>query len=71
MAAHLRRELRIDVEMVRGHYAEFKVLVDGEVVVDGGAIAALGVLPSRRKVLEAVRARLANDGSDERSLEGA
>jgi hypothetical protein len=43
--------------MVRGHYGEFKVLVDGEVVVDGGAAAFLGVLPSGRKIVEAVRAR--------------
>lgn len=44
--------------MVHGHYGEFKVLVDGEVVVDGGALTVLGVLPSSRKVLAAVRARL-------------
>ena len=44
--------------MVHGRYGEFKVLVDGETVVDGGAMAALGVLPSGRKVVAAVRARL-------------
>jgi hypothetical protein len=44
--------------MERGRYGEFKVLVDGETVIDGGTLAALGVLPSGRKVLEAVRARL-------------
>ena len=27
MAARLRRELQTDVEMVRGHYGEFKILV--------------------------------------------
>jgi hypothetical protein len=59
VAAKLRRELASDVEMVRGHNGEFKVVVDGETVVDGGAWGALGVLPSGRKVLEAVRARLA------------
>jgi hypothetical protein len=58
VAARLRRELRSEVEMVRGRYGEFKVLVDGETVVDAGALAALGVLPSGRKVLDAVRARL-------------
>jgi len=41
--------------MVRGRYAEFKVLVDGKTVIDGGALAMLGVLPSARTVLEAVR----------------
>ena len=59
MAARLRRDLRTDVEMVRGHYGEFKVLVDGETVIDGGALTALGILPSRRKVVDAVRAHLA------------
>ena len=58
MAARLRRELRTDVEMVRGRYGEFKVLVDGETVIDGGAAAFLGVLPSGRKILEAIRPRL-------------
>jgi hypothetical protein len=58
VAARLRRELRTDVDLVRGRYGEFKVLVDGETVVDGGALAALGVLPSGRKVVAAVRTRL-------------
>ena len=58
MAARLRRELHAEVEMVRGRYGEFKVMVDGETVVDGGALAALGVLPSGRKVLAAVRDKL-------------
>lgn len=44
--------------LVRGRYGEFKVLVDREIVIDGGALAALGVLPSGRKVVEAVRPRL-------------
>jgi hypothetical protein len=61
VAARLRRELHKEVEMVRGRYGEFKVLVDGETVVDAGALAALGVLPSGRKVLAAVRASLQND----------
>jgi hypothetical protein len=58
VAASLRRELGVDVEMVRGPYGQFKVLVDGETAVDGGALAALGVLPSRRRIVEAVRAKL-------------
>ena len=60
MAAQLRRELQIDVEMVRGQYGEFKVLVDGDTVIDGGAAAFLGVLPSRRKILAAVKTRLSS-----------
>ena len=55
MAAKLRRELGTEVEMVRGNYGEFKVLVDGKPVIDGGALAALGILPSGRKIVEAVR----------------
>jgi hypothetical protein len=58
VAARLRRELAAEVDMVHGHYGEFKVLVDDKVVIDGGALAALGVLPSGRKVVETVRARL-------------
>jgi hypothetical protein len=44
--------------MIHGRYGEFKVLVDGEVVVDAGAVAALGILPTRRHVLVAVQKRL-------------
>ena len=58
MAARLRRELGAEVEMVRGHYGEFKVLVDGKPVIDGGATAFLGVLPSGRKIVAAVRDHL-------------
>jgi hypothetical protein len=58
VAARLRRELREQVEMVRGRYGEFKVLIDGKTVVDAGALAALGVLPSGRKVVDTVRAAL-------------
>lgn len=49
--------------MVHGHYGEFKVLVDGDVVIDGGPLGFLGVLPSSRKVLETLRARLASGRS--------
>ena len=44
--------------MVKGRYGEFKVLVDGQTVVDAGALAALGVLPSARRVVDAVKAKL-------------
>lgn len=58
MAARLRRELATDVDAVHGRYGEYKVLVDGEVVVDGGALVILGVMPSARKIVEQVRAKL-------------
>jgi len=37
--------LETEVEMVRGKYGEFKFLVDDKVVIDGGALAFLGLLP--------------------------
>jgi hypothetical protein len=58
VAARLRRELKTDVETVHGRYGEFKVLVDGETVIDGGALVLLGVLPAGEKVVDAVRTRL-------------
>ena len=58
MAARLRRELGIEVDAIRGHYGEYKVLVDDATVVDGGPMVILGVMPSARKIVDAVRARL-------------
>jgi len=58
VAGKLRRELGIDVDMIHGRYAEYTMLVDGETVIDGGALTALGVVPADRKVVSAVRARL-------------
>lgn len=58
MAARLQRELGVEVEKVHGRYGEYKVLVDGEVVVDGGARVILGVMPSAKKIVEQVRGRL-------------
>lgn len=58
VAARLRHELKTDVDTVHGRYGEFRVLVDGETVIQSGAMAAFGVLPSSRKVIDAVRARL-------------
>ncbi|HJQ11979.1 MAG TPA: hypothetical protein VJ840_13200 [Gemmatimonadaceae bacterium] len=46
------------MEMVHGHYGEYKVLVDDEVVIDGGPLTALGIVPASRKVVDAVRQRL-------------
>jgi hypothetical protein len=60
VAARLRRELGIEVDMIRGRYGEYKVLVDGETVVDGGSLVVIGVMPGARKTIEAVRVRLAS-----------
>jgi hypothetical protein len=58
VAARLKRDLHLEVEMVEGHYAEFTVLVDGERIIGGGPLAFLGVLPSVREVRELVERRL-------------
>lgn len=57
VAARLRRELNADVDVVGGPYGKFSVEVDGNIVLTGGSLAALGVLPSAQTVLDAVRAR--------------
>lgn len=58
MAARIRRELDVEVEMIKGHYGEYKFLVDGETVVDGGSLVVVGIMPSGRKTVEKVRERL-------------
>jgi hypothetical protein len=58
VAARLRREFGRDIGMLHGSYGEFKVLVNDEVVIDAGALTALGVVPSARRIIDAVRARL-------------
>ena len=55
VAARLRRELNVDVEVVGGPYGRFDVEVDGHIVLEGGPLAALGVLPSSQTVIEAVQ----------------
>lgn len=58
MAARLKRDLGVEVEKIHGSYGEFKVLVGGTVVVDGGALGVLGILPGVRRTVRAVRAAL-------------
>ena len=58
VAARLRRELGIEVDAIKGSYGEYKVLVDGETIVDGGALVVIGVMPRAQETVEAVRARL-------------
>jgi len=50
VAAILRRDLKLEVETVEGHYGEFTVLVDGEHLIDGGLLGFMGVLPSVREI---------------------
>ena len=52
----LRRDLGVDVELESGPYGSFQVRSDdGTMLVDGGALAFLGVMPS----LTEIRARVA------------
>ena len=44
--------------MVHGSYGEFKVIVNDQVVIDAGTLTALGLVPSTRRIIDAVRGRL-------------
>ena len=57
-AAFLKKELGVDVQLVDGNYGELSVLVDGEEVINGGALSFLGVLPSLRRIRDAVAAKV-------------
>jgi hypothetical protein len=53
----LRRDLGVDVELEAGPYGAFQVRADdGTVLVDGGPMAFMGVLPP----LPEIRARVAD-----------
>jgi serine/threonine-protein kinase RIO1 len=58
VAARLRTDLDIEPKMVHGRYGEFNVLVDEDVVVDGGKKVILGIMPTAESVVDAVRAAL-------------
>ena len=64
-AAYLRKQPGIDVELVEGHYGELSVLVDGEEVINGGALAFLGGLPTLHRIRDAVAAKLGQPSSRE------
>ncbi len=44
--------------MIKGRYGEYKFLVDGDTVVDGGPLVVVGIMPSARKTVEMVRQKL-------------
>jgi hypothetical protein len=54
VAAVLRKDPTLDVELESGNYGEFTVLVEGKEVLSAGMIAVLGILPSIRKVQEVI-----------------
>ena len=58
VAARIERELHTEVEKIKGRYGIYKIFVDGEIVMDGGAKALLGILPSGKKVVAAVKSKL-------------
>lgn len=63
----LRRDLGVDVTLEAGPYGSFRVRVDDTVVVDAGALAFLGVLPSLAEIRTRVAAHCngtAADGSE-------
>ena len=60
MAAALRRDPTLTVDLEEGHYGEFSVLVEGKNVLSAGAIAMLGILPSIRKVQEVIEQERSN-----------
>jgi hypothetical protein len=55
VAARIKRELHVEVEKIKGRYGEYRILVDGKIIIDGGARALLGILPSVKKVVDAVK----------------
>ena len=60
----LKRDLGVDVTLVSGPYGSFQVRVDDAPVVEGGALAFLGVLPTLNEIrtqVEAHRDSTANE----------
>jgi hypothetical protein len=58
VAAVLKQDPRLEVELVNGHYGEFAVLVDGEEVAKGGPLGFAGLLPGVEEVRALVEKRL-------------
>ena len=63
----LRRDLGADVELVAGPYGSFEVRVDDKPVVEGGALAFLGVLPTLKEIRTEVAQHLGDASLDESS----
>ena len=58
----LRRDLGLDVALEAGPYGSFQVRVDDTIVVDGGTLAFLGVLPTLDEIRSQVAQRLEGAG---------
>jgi len=63
----LRRDLGVDVELEAGPYGSFQVRVDDTAMVEGGALAFLGVLPTLDEIRTQVAQRLEGTAPDESS----
>ena len=61
----LKRDLGAEVVLEAGPYGSFQVRVDDTAVVDGGALAFLGVLPTLDEIRTQVAQRLKVAGSEE------
>ena len=57
-AATLKRDLDVDVDVVAGRYGELSVIVDDDRVLTAGPLGFLGILPTRRRIREAVERKL-------------
>jgi len=57
-AAMLRRDLGVEVGIEPGPYGSLKIFVDDDEVVDAGALAFMGVVPTLAHIRERVAARL-------------
>ena len=68
MAARIHKELGVEVETRHGRYGEYRVVVDGETVVDGGLKVAIGLMPPANNTVALVRERLAPDYSSNRTV---
>lgn len=58
VAASLRRDPRLDVETIEGHFGEFTVLADDEEIVRSGPLGFAGMLPGVGSVRDLVERRL-------------
>lgn len=54
----LRRELGVDAQLEAGPYGSFQVRVEDDVLIDGGKLAFMGVLPALAEIKARVAERL-------------
>ncbi len=59
MAARVKKLTGIEPRMVHGHIGEYRILVDGEKVFEGGLKAVVDILPAPTKLAELVRSEVA------------